>query len=160
MDRVVLVPRVLRCGRCDEVLDERHNRDGCKARLSRRFFFGILAGAATSGLLPVMAHEDVFDDPYLLRTGDKLICPEIPWLVEYKREERRRPGKPNTTRDGYIEYLPERCIHGPEPVYAAAVIGGACANIIEAFEPVRISRLGYVFEPGDRQPRVERRSRW
>lgn len=60
------------CPRCGEGLDDKH-RDECEKRKhTRRFFFGLLGGmTATSGLLPLMAKEDVFDDPMVLRRGDK-----------------------------------------------------------------------------------------
>lgn len=162
------VAQILHCPACGHVIDERHKRDGCRHRIGRRFFFGILAGAATSGILSAMAHEDVFDDPMVLRTGDKLVCSVMPVNVYYAREGRRlRPVAPSipTEHGGWDErysYNPLNITTNPETFAAEIKKYGRQLtgfNVIEAREPLRIIRIMYSIDPAS-ENQVIRKARW
>ena len=58
---------MLICPHCERPMDEKHRRDGCKGRFTRRFFFGLLAGIGAAVALP-----NAVNDPVLLRPGDRI----------------------------------------------------------------------------------------
>ena len=71
------------CPYCENELDAKHAKDGCRTRFTRRFLFGLFGGAAAAS---AMAYADVWDEPYRcvhlgaaervvinLHAGDKII---------------------------------------------------------------------------------------
>src|SRR5947209_8756680 len=57
----------LLCPHCERELDERHRKDGCSTRFTRRFLFGLLGGATAAMALP-----DVWNKDLIIYKGDRL----------------------------------------------------------------------------------------